>query len=193
MDFLEMICKFLNSNFLIGLATLSSAGAVVFVYYRELGKKKRDAAKMIIQEIRRAEDCIKGYNQHGFYQFTQKIVPTNNWALNMHYFVQDLTQDEIDVISNLYSMGEYLDLIISKISDLKFDGLIAAERQRIADVIAKQSHNQASGDAQVMVENKGIIIQNPLWNTWLSEISNKYEPIYHTTVCSKLKKIAGEK
>ena len=48
--------NFLNSGFFTGLATILTAIVAIFLYYWEQRKKKRDAAKIIIQEIRRAED-----------------------------------------------------------------------------------------------------------------------------------------
>ncbi len=72
--------NFLNSGFFTGLATILTAIVAIFLYYWEQRKKKRDAAKIIIQEIRRAEDLISEYKECGGYKFTKKIIATNSWA-----------------------------------------------------------------------------------------------------------------
>lgn len=45
-----------QSDVFNGLATLTTALVAAFLYYWEQRKKRRDAAKIIVQEIRRAED-----------------------------------------------------------------------------------------------------------------------------------------
>ena len=100
---------FFNSNLPSTLATILAALAAFVVYNKQKSDTKRDAAKIILQEIRRAEDIISDYKQNGGYQFAKKIIATNSWSKNIHLFVGDLDNDELDRISNLYSTGEYLD------------------------------------------------------------------------------------
>jgi|SRR3989344_5627237 len=109
-----------NSNLLSTLATILAAFVAFLVYRNQKADAKKDAAKIILQEIRRAEDIINDYKEHGQYKFTKRIIATNSWAKNVNHFVGDLDQDELDRISNLYSTGEYLDKVIEKISDYNF-------------------------------------------------------------------------
>lgn len=196
--------NFLNSSFFSGIATMLTAIVAILLYYWEQRKKKRDAAKIIIQEIRRAEDLISEYKEHGGYKFTKKIIATNSWAKNIHYFVGDLAQDEVDKISSLYSTGEYLDTIIAKVSDHNFDEQVNSYKNEINNIIAglqNQTISQQStssgdqsgaqaipGKAQRAVPVKIQI--PPPWKILLDEISYNYEPIYHSSICEKLKKIA---
>ena len=129
--------NFLNSNIFTGIATIFTAIVAITLYYWEQRKKKRDAAKIIIQEIRRAEDLISEYKEHGAYKFTKKIIATNSWAKNIHYFVGDLAQDEVDQISSLYSTGEYLDTIIAKVSDKNFDEQVELYKNEIKHIVAE--------------------------------------------------------
>ncbi len=193
---------FLNINFLNGMATILAAFIAIFLYYWERSKKKRDAAKIIVQEIRRAEDIINEYKEHSEYKFTKKIIATNSWAKNIHYFVMDLDQDELDKISNLYSTGEYLDSIIIKVSDYKFDENIKIYQKKFNQMVAglnQAVQNQQSTSVIIQPESQPtpkikdikIPIQMPEpWKTLLDEISKNYEPVYHSNICEKLKKIA---
>src|SRR3989344_2839853 len=112
---------FFDSNLPSTLATILAAFVAFLVYRKQKADTKRDAAKIILQEIRRAEDIISDYKQNAGYQFAKKIVATNSWSNNLHLFVGDLDNDELDRISNLYSTGEYLDTLIKEISDYTFE------------------------------------------------------------------------
>ena len=197
--------NFLNSNSFTGLATLLTAIVAILLYYWEQRKKKRDAAKIIVQEIRRAEDIINEYKEHGAYKFTKKIIATNSWARNVHYFVSELAQDELDRISNLYSTGEYLDSIIEKVSDTSFENsvnLYQKNIQQAAAELAAPVQSDQSTSVSMPTENKvGVLrsIKNlvPIkidipapWKILLDEVSYNYEPIYHSNICEKLKNIA---
>lgn len=194
--------EFFNSNFFIALVTLLVGGVAIFIYVKQRRDSKRDAAKLVLQEIRRAEDVIADYKEHGQYKFTKKIIATNSWAKNIHYFVGDLVIDELDKVSNLYSMGKYLDSIISKISDVKFETNVKVYEesiQRITKAIsgettaATQQVAGVSGQPgqQIMMP---VTVQVPVpWKQLLDEITFKYEPIYYSTVGDKLRKIAGIK
>lgn len=85
----------LSSNLLPTLATILAAFVAFLVYRRQKADTKRDAAKIILQEIRRAEDIISDYKQNGGYQFAKKIIATNSWGKNIHLFVGDLDIDEL--------------------------------------------------------------------------------------------------
>jgi len=186
--------NFLETNAFNGFATLLTAIVAISLYYWEQRKKKRDAAKIIVQEIRRAEDIISEYKEHRGYKFTKKIIATNSWAKNIHHFVGDLAQDELDKISGLYSTGEYLDSIIAKVSDQNFEyqvqlyeneiqqiasGLYAATQNQQSTSVGAQSGSQIVSPPQQVVQ-KAIPIKIPIplpWQTLLDEISLNYEPI----------------
>src|SRR3989338_1097255 len=108
----------IKNNFYIGFVTFFVGCFIIYLYIRQKIDYKRDAAKIILQEIRRAEDIISDYKQSGSYQFAKKIIATNSWSENINLFVGDLDNDELDKISDLYSTGEYLDSLIKEISKI---------------------------------------------------------------------------
>jgi len=198
---MENFISFFNSNFFVGLITFLVGGFAIYLYKKKNSDTKRDAAKIILQEIRRAEDIVNDYKEHEQYQFTKKIVATNSWAKNINHFVGDLDQDELDKISNLYSTGEYLDKIIEKISDYTFEKNIQGFEQGITELQQKlqtqlQSLQSASvtggtpqSDSQIKAMPLPLNIRAP-WKGLLDQITLKYEPIYHSTIANKLKTIA---
>jgi len=195
--------SFLNSNLPSTLSTLLAAFVAFLVYRKQKSDTKRDAAKIILQEIRRAEDIISDYKQNGGYQYAKKIIATNSWTRNLHLFVGDLDNDELDRISNLYSTGEYLDTLINEISDYTFKKEIEAPRLQMGPPAVHQNIQQQSqtvnpeGGQQVapqrLIEPTIIPINFVLPSPWkprLDAITFKLEPIYHSTIAEKLKKIA---
>lgn len=151
-------------------------------------------ANTILQEIRRSEFILNSYKENGSFHFTRKIIATNTWAKNIGYFVNDLEKDELDKISDLYSTGEYLDEIISKISSFKFD-------QMTAPLKGQWQENQIvnptliTGGQQIPQENRVVVpvAVSPPWNELFNEIISKWQPIYHSSIGEKLRKIVGRK
>ena len=180
------------------LATILAAFVAFLVYRKQKADEKRDAAKIILQEIRRAEDIISDYKQNGGYQFAKKIIATNSWSKNLHLFVGDLDNDELDRISNLYSTGEYLDTLIKEISEYTFRKEIEGQKAPIIIPMPSQDAQQQGqtvnpGAVQNISQNLGFvnIKMDPPWKARLDLITSKSEPIYNSTIALKLKKIAG--
>ena len=167
------------------LSTLFAGLIAIVLFYWERYKKKTDAARIVLQEIRRAENLIDNYKENEKYHFTKKIIATNSWAKNIHFFVNNLDQDELDKISTLYSTGEYLDLIINKISDKKFNDSVKQSEQ-IKQVSLPLKINTDKNDGRVFLP---IQLEAP-WKHLLDIVTYKHEPIYSSHIGRKLKKIA---
>ena len=208
---------FANSNFFLAIITLLVGSTVIYLYLKQKIDSKKDAAKIILQEIRRAENIIFDFREHKQFKFTKKIIATNSWSKNIHYFVDDLSIDELDKISTLYSTGEYLDQIIKMVSDNKFDA-------RIHKSLIDQAQQQVNSQMSKFIEAKSVVpVQNestasvqqnkpnpvltsapphsPIsinlhFDSFIStdilfvQIVDSYDPIYHSDICLKLKKIA---
>ena len=158
-------------------------GVLAYLIYRiQKRDNRRDAARIIIQEIRRAEDIIADYKHTGSYQFAKKIIATNSWTKNIHYFVGDLTNDELDKISDLYSTGEYLDNLIREISQITLEHEIERAKE-----LSKQQLLLQSSEPSKTILVPGL---PPVWKARLDAVSLKLETIYHSTIVGKLKKIA---
>ncbi len=193
---MEGIITFFNSNFFITLTTFIVGGLAFILYKRQKRDTKRDAARIVLQEIRRAEDIISDYKQNGNYQFAKKIIATNSWNKSIHLFVGDLDNDELDRISNLYSTGEYLDSLIKEISDFTFRkeiGEIGVQAQKLPVLTpaVSQEVQESQTVNQNILRKIELIRMNPPWKARLDLITFKLEPIYNSTIALKLKKIAG--
>ena len=99
--------------------------------------------------------------------------------------------DELDKISNLYSIGEYLDSIITKVSDFNFDHNINQFKNIFQQPSVPSSPDMVS-DHKVVKIAVPVTFEAP-WKGLLDGITLKYETIYHSTIVEKLKKIANQK
>lgn len=185
-------------------------------------RQKRDAARIILQEIRVAEELFSKFKEDKNYKLYRKIIPTNSWDKYKHLFVKDFEQNQLDKVGCLFSTGEYLDSIVKKISDYKFENSLMGQRdgvkikiQGIKNDVANKLESFLEENVELSPEvirgskqiNRQKIVgfvdrlspyfyltaasQVPTaWDDLLTSINNSYEPIYHSTICEKLKKIA---
>ncbi len=212
---------FANSSFFLAIITLLVGSTAIYLYLKQKIDSKKDAAKIILQEIRRAENIIFDFKEHKQFKFTKKIIATNSWSKNIHYFVDDLSIDELDKISTLYSTGEYLDQIIKMVSDIKFDtkihdNLIEQARQQVnlqmnkfikgnEPITSAQSESTASvrqnklDPALTSISSQSSINISLHFDSFAStdvlfvQIVDAYDFIYHSDICLKLRRIAGIK
>ncbi|MFZ2975273.1 MAG: hypothetical protein WA055_01410 [Candidatus Moraniibacteriota bacterium] len=150
--------KFANSVFLSWLVTLIVGIVAIVLYIVQKIDNKKDAAKTILQEIKRAEKIISDYKEHGHFKFTKKIIATNSWANNMHYFIEEMPFENLDKISDLYSTGEYLDSIIKMVSDINFDS-------RIHDDIKNQAKEQVNQQLSPFIQKINNFSSEPQSST----------------------------
>lgn len=193
---MEIFILFFNSNFFMAIVTIFVGGFAICLYIKQKKDKKRDAAKIILQEIRRAEDIISDYKQSGGYQFAKKIIATNSWSKNIHLFVGNLDNDELDKISDLYSTGEYLDSLIKEISKITLDDEVEIDKKLLEIQLRNQQQITLEGStypiAQISQPQNVVITGiRPVWKSRLDSISFKLESIYNSTIALKLKRIAG--
>jgi len=170
------IIKFLNSPFFSSLVTLGVGSFVIYLYRKQQKDYKKNVAELILQEIRQAEIQIKIARKNDYtYYLADKLLPTNSWYSNIHLFVKDLKETEIDIISQFYSNSAYLDVVIGKISDKKNNILVPIREEK----------NETR-------ENKVTpqFISNA--NKILKEVSEKIDLIYNTPAVDKLRAISED-
>jgi len=147
---------------------------------------KRDIAKLILQEIRFAEQLLRTAKDNDYnYYLANKLLPTNSWNKNIHLFVKDLSETEIDLVSKFYSNVSYIDSIINFISSFKNNQLI------------EMGGVSSEGEVTMEVrEEKKLKIKKQFElnaSNILKDVSEKVEFIYNTPAADKLRKIYEKK
>lgn len=178
------------ATFLVGLFA-------IYLYIKQKEDQKRDAANVIIAEIRQAERLIDQFKKRGVGNDTPyQLLPSNNWVKYNYLFINDLDQDEIEHINNFYSQCFVLDKAIDQIN-------IAHELRNKSEaihhhisLIAKESF----GDESIFKNNKDNFLKliqkdgfsfspdAPMFS--IGKVFNNINLITTSTVGAKLKKIA---
>ena len=186
---------FLKYDFFSALVTLFVGAFALFLYLKQKWDTKRDAAKSILQEIRRTEEFIATFKKHGNYQFAKKIIVTNSWNKNLHLFAGDLTDNQIDKISDFFSDAEYLDGLVARISEDTIEEQKKMIEYRHGTNIPSPNQIQPQKPLSLKIKElkeAGQLAGNPLVDL-LVAVSSQVVFIYDTTVVEKLKQIARQK
>jgi hypothetical protein len=184
------IVKFLNSGFFIAVVTFVVGFSAIYLYKKQQSDNKRDAAKLIIQEIRYAEQQVRNVRMLSIsepnYYMGYTLLPTNSWHKNINLFVNDLSENQIDLISNFYSQAAYLDELIKIISN---------EKNKIWNGI----ENIVLANGNVLVKNHVVLpngfnvpdnqIYHLQTNQALADVTNRIEFIYNSPAVDKLRAI----
>ncbi len=191
----NLILNFINNNpSLIALLV----GLFAFVIYtREKREHKRDVAKLILQEIRYAENNIKVARERGAsFKLSIKLLPTSTWYNSIHLFVKDLRETEIDTISSFYSKVEYIDHVINAISTYKLNLKVqVGSPQAIAQInMPQMGSGQQSTNAPEPNQPPVMVVPTKLVaEKILKDVTSQVEYIYNTPVVDRLRSISEKK
>lgn len=183
----RFIQEFLNSN--VGVVTFLVGFVAIYLYLKQKKDKKRAAASLILQEIRYAEQLMRNYTANKQYKLSDQLLPTNSWNDNIHLFLKDLEESEIDLISRFYSEAAYIDCLITKISNYKNKPLKPI-------ILSRNPFPESSTAAPTGVPMSQTVAPiDPMKPTQdiLRDISRDIEFVYNTPVSEKLKNIARKK
>jgi small-conductance mechanosensitive channel len=129
---LNSLSPFFNSNFFVGLATILTGVAAFVVYKLQKRDEKVNASRIILSEIRSAEDKLKLVKKKikgSAYEDFPVVLPINSWVNFSHLFAKDFDSDELDRINNFFSNCQSIDEMASK--DNNFFWITAEERARV--------------------------------------------------------------
>lgn len=117
-NFWHAILSFLKSNFFIGFATLLAGAGVYLAYRLQKKDEKRNFARIILMEIRSAEnsiDLVKNNVRKGNFEYVP-ILPENSWKKYNHLFVKNFDRDELDYINRFYNQCSKCEELLSESS-----------------------------------------------------------------------------
>jgi hypothetical protein len=196
MSWITIILKFINGN--LGVVTFVGGVVAIYLYLKQRMDRKRDAARLILQEIRYAEAQIRNarITNPPTYSLASKLLPTNSWNDNIHLFIKDLKETEIDMISAFYSKTTYVDSLIAERSRQKINPPLAQSIQLnpppSASVTAQPSLPGGGGPQQVPTQQVIQFLLSPdeVTNLLIAEVSSRVEFLYNTPAVDKLRKIS---
>jgi hypothetical protein len=192
-----IIFQFLNDN--IGVVTFVVAFLAIYLYVKQRVDRRRDAASLILQEIRYAEQQIRN-SEHGTrgYSLPSKLLPTNSWNDNIHLFIKDLKETQIDMISRFYSQATYIDFLITERSRQKLNQEFSFQRATTPQATPPQTITVEGLPLELTQQQVARLVQIPNPNEQitvelLTNISTSIEYLYNTPAVEKLRKISERK
>lgn len=192
------ILQLLNNY--LGFITLVVGVLVFLLYKKQKVDHKRDAAKLILQEIRYAEQKIRKYREVKSYKLYDRLLPTNSWNDNIHLFIKELKEiQNIDLISDFYAKASYIDNLIVTISRQKNNqpAIIPNLPSVLPQSFTPTTPGvQPTGDFQSFTpsQHMEIALMIPLISQKiLEDVSMNVEFIYNTPVVERLRKISEKK
>lgn len=201
LGFFSKISVFLRNN--EWLVTTGVGLIAYFIYKKTKDDFKRSVAQLILQEIRYAEQQIRIAREHNHvYSLARMLLPTNSWSENIHLFVNDLEETDIDFISGFYSKTMYIDGLIEFISNYK-----CSPQQMDQNKMPQIVHQNNQVMQQTINEPTGGLPNNQPQNQLkinimvpalpaeqiLKDVSQNIEFIYNTPTIDKLRCIAKKR
>lgn len=162
---MEALIHFGNSTFFFAIITFFVGFIAIGLYLRQRQDVKRDAASLILQEIRYAENKLQNFNVSFGFNFHDRIMPTSSWHKNINLFVNELDEYEMDIVSGFYTKCEYVDVLIRKIGDQEFfpSTIHTASTQLMQPQQGNPNPTPAPTATPAQApENQGSITQPPL-------------------------------
>lgn len=199
------VMDLLNSNIFIGIATILTGAAAILIFYIQKWNQKRDAALIILMEIRGAEEAIREIKNVGKIEGIT-ILSTNSWVKFNHLFVQDFDRDELDLINNFYKGCLLAEEELKRLKNM-FDVVLESKVQAIFPTIMElaKKYKEKDCDLNLKPDSEFMKEKNKILETYYKD-STTFEPdtpkqrlilyianielIINSSVGQKLKKIA---
>ena len=192
------LLKFFNDN--SGLVTFVVGFFAIYLYLKQRKDRKRDAARLILQEIRYAEQQIRNAKINipvVNYSLASKLLPTNSWNANIHLFIKDLKETEIDMISLFYSKTSYIDSLIAERTSQKISPpqMPTVQFPPASPSVTGQPVSPVGSPQLFMPQQVMKFIQDTgnITNALIAEVSSSVEFLYNTPAAEKLRKISERK
>lgn len=99
------------ADYFNGIATIVTGLVAWVIYKNQKRENKIQAAKVLIIEIRTAEERINQIREKitsGAIKDLPPVFPVNSWQNYSHLFVSDFDQDELKLITSFYDYGELI-------------------------------------------------------------------------------------
>lgn len=165
---MKIIIEILNSSAFAGLSTILTGLVAIGVYFHQKKDGKIQAARVLITEIRIAEeriDQIKIKLNDGIPSDLPPIFPTKSWKQYSHLFISNFDQDELKMLNSFYDFAELVEEFAKRDND--FFWVTTEERakvtvQKIADFACEAINDVAVADKDNCIQQKRLQLSSLL-------------------------------
>jgi len=194
---------FLNTNFFTGISTIVTVVGAIVVYKFQKSSEKQQIARLLVNEIRNAENGIQNLTDHAndLEYPVISILPKNSWSDYSHFFAKDLNQDDYVQMNNFFTIASVLEYVVRKGN--KIDRFLLQAEQRSAATL-NAIYNLVAGSPDKESEKTNFkkfesYLDEGIGNyhyapqgfhSHLTELLKNYSPILETHAGTVLKKVA---
>ena len=157
---------FLNayqSSALIGLSIILCTLYIVNFYKNLLRSKRREAARVLLAEIRFAEKSLEELAHkltNYVYGEYPSVLPHNGWNKSKSLFASDFDQDELDMMQTFYATCEDIEEFIQKDREVYWhnaESRAAVLQDKLAEAVMR-SYHRGSIDHRVLRDYKRLVL-----------------------------------
>ncbi len=190
-------------NLFGGFATILTGFIAWRIYVATKKSHKVDAARILLSEIRNAEESIDGIKKNKVINDYTSVLPNNSWHMYKHLFVKDFDTDEINLIGSFFlgcSLSEKQVNIFKDFELLAKEEDIKIIQHKLLELADKYRDGGEKEQNQEYQEHKNAILKifhnETYWfqphapKNKVVEYISTIEPIINTNVGQKLKQIA---
>lgn len=187
----------MNPEYLNSLITLIVGGVAFIVYWLTKKAEKRNAATIVIMDIRHAEQVVQSILEKGAVDtFVKNILLENNWEKYKHLFAGNFSQDDFSAFNRFFGACLEISEARSRMMEIFNAGLCAKAAVAQEMILDIEFPNTPEGQ-----EKRNRIIKNINSETYNFDPDDPKARIFkslqlmgrlsNTVAFEKLKKISG--
>lgn len=193
--------SFINSPAFSGVATIFTGFVVVGVYLWQKRDFKIQAARVLLTEIRMAENNIEKIKDKITNNSTTDLpsvfTANINWKKYSHLFISDFDQDELNLINSFYDCCEIIEDFAKRNNN--YFWITTEERARVTvQKLAEYSNDLNTVASKIKTLTEGMDLHNPMYSpsktlNGIKDYLTKVPKITTSSCGIKLKKLAKSK
>lgn len=136
-------------NIFSGFATFLSVLAIIWVYKSQKRDKKMEGARVLLAEIRNAENGLDEIKKTGVISDLTFVLPSNSWEKSQHLFIKDFDQDELRLMNTFYYTCASLEKQIQRIKSylpLSNEEKVKLVQQKLLELAEKYKNSTNNFD-----------------------------------------------
>jgi hypothetical protein len=160
---------FLDSNLFQTVVIFITGAVVLIIYFVNKYTEKKEAARIIVNEIRMAEISIQEIKKGKVVSELSVILPQNTWQYKKHLFLNNLDQDEINLINAFYYKCSFAEQYRNMVYAVR-NGAIVAKSNYLQTKLVDIMYDTISGHSNAPYEEtKTKLIEMANKENWLFE------------------------
>ena len=137
---------FLNSGIFQTAIIFLTGFVALFIYKWNKYTEKKDAARIIINEVRAAEKTIQEIINNKHISELSIILPNNAWQCKKHLFLNKLDEDDFNLINDFYNKCSFAEQYIKMIFNIENEAIFEKSnylQRKLIDIMYEAQENNA--------------------------------------------------